>query len=123
MRTIVTISMIFIISVTLLSSCSKTEKNRQISVIKISAPGCDPCTNSEKPFSELKNEFAANIKFDNYDVNSPEGQMFIRNHSLKIIPTLLILNDMGMVLYRHEGAFNREQISTVLKNINNISKP
>lgn len=98
-------------------SCSKTDNNQRFSVIEISAPGCDPCINSEASFSALKTEFGKKIKFINYDVNSPEGQLIARTHALKVIPTLLVVNDTGIELFRHEGVFSEEQISPVLRNI------
>jgi hypothetical protein len=67
---------------------------------------------------EIQSKYAGQISVMYYD-NSTEQRMFDK-YNISVVPTIIIMNSSGSVMYRHEGALSKEELISTLKSRNLI---
>lgn len=73
-------------------------------VLKIYSKTCGPCKVLE---SNLR---VANIPHENIDIQSVEGENIIDKYEIKTVPTLIIIDDEGNVVKRHNGLLGVQEL-------------
>jgi hypothetical protein len=67
---------------------------------------------------EIQSKYGNQISVIYYD-NSTEQRMFDK-YNISVVPTIIIMNSSGSVMYRHEGALSKEELISTLKSRNLI---
>jgi thioredoxin-like negative regulator of GroEL len=67
---------------------------------------------------EIQSKYAGQISVMYYD-NSTEQRMFDK-YNISVVPTIIIMNPSGSVIYRHEGALSKDELINTLKSMNLI---
>ncbi len=99
-----------------LAGC-QANKSRKLIVVEIKSERCDPCKKMGPVLDGLKSEFGGSYEFRSLDATSPEGTLFVRRFQLHVVPTQLVVDDMGMSVYRHDGVITREELAAALRRI------
>lgn len=73
-------------------------------VLKIYSKTCGPCKVLEN------NLQAAGIPHENIDIQSVEGENIIDKYEIKTVPTLIIIDDEGNVVKRHNGLLGVQEL-------------
>jgi thioredoxin len=75
-------------------------------VMYFSAPWCGPCKMFKPVLMEVAQEMNVGIK----DVNVDYDASLAQKYDVSSIPTLIIFDPQGNVLYRNSGAMSRDQL-------------
>jgi len=67
---------------------------------------------------EIQSKYSGQISVMYYD-NSSEQRMFDK-YNISVVPTIIIMNSSGSVIYRHEGAIPKDELVSKLKSLNLI---
>ena len=73
-------------------------------VVKIYSKTCGPCKVLEK------NLQLAGIEHENIDVQSIEGEDVVSKYKVTTVPTLIIVDDEGNVVKRHNGLLGVQEL-------------
>ena len=73
-------------------------------VLKIYSRTCGPCKVLEN------NLQLAGIPHENIDIQSVEGENIIDKYEIKTVPTLIIMDDEGNVVKRHNGLLGVQEL-------------
>jgi len=91
----------------------KAKAQKKLIYLDVSASWCLPCQLMKRDvYTDKQTADFFNKNFINYlvDVESDEGPDIKVIFDVKQLPTLLILNEQGDVLKRHEGAYYQEDL-------------
>lgn len=75
-------------------------------LIKIYSKTCGPCRVLENNLIE------SGIKYDNVDMMSEEGANIAELYGVRAVPTLLLVDDNGILISRHVGILSVEGIKS-----------
>jgi thioredoxin-related protein len=67
---------------------------------------------------EIQSKYPGQITVMYYD-NSTDQRMFDK-YGINLVPTIIIMNSSGSVIYRHEGALSKDELISTLKSMNLI---
>lgn len=73
-------------------------------VLKIYSRTCGPCKVLE---SNLQ---FAGIPHENIDVQSAEGHNIVAKYGIRVVPTLILVDDKGNVVKRHSGLLSIQKL-------------
>lgn len=85
-------------------------------LIKIYSKICGPCKVLEKNLVE------SGVKYDSVDVASEEGEDLTETYGIRAVPTLLLVDDNGMLISKHVGILSVEGIKSFIYNHNEFYK-
>ena len=77
-----------------------------MNVLYFSAPWCGPC----KMFKPVLQEVARDLGVSINDINVDYDATFTQKYNITSVPTLLILDDQGIPVYRNSGAMPKDQL-------------
>ena len=73
-------------------------------VLKFYSKTCGPCKVLEKNLQE------ANITHESIDIQSIENENIIDKYEIRTIPTLILIDDEGNVVKRHNGLLGVQEL-------------
>ena len=77
-----------------------------MNVLYFSAPWCGPC----KMFKPVLQQVASEMGIAINDINVDYDAMFTEKYNITSVPTLLILDDQGIPVFRNSGVISRDQL-------------
>lgn len=77
-------------------------------IIEFWAPWCAPCKISKAAIASLR--ASGDVSFEIEEINADEHPELVSRHSVRSLPTMIILADSGEELGRQAGAMNKAQI-------------
>jgi len=101
---------IFLLAVVLSSACGSGRNAERFTLIEIRASACEPCERTEPAMNELRRSFGTRLRFESYDINDPRGRLYVSQYRVRVVPTLIIIDDEGRARYRSEGVFDPSDV-------------
>jgi thioredoxin len=86
-------------------------KDTQVKVYDVWAEWCAPCKRFAPIFDVVAKSFP-DVEF--IKVNADLEHEFLNKYSIRSIPTLLIIDDSGEVLFQHAGILTEANLDTVV---------
>ncbi len=77
-----------------------------MNVLYFSAPWCGPC----KMFKPVLQQVASELGIGINDINVDYDATFTEKYNVTSVPTLLILDDQGIPVFRNSGVISRDQL-------------
>ncbi len=77
-----------------------------MNVLYFSAPWCGPC----KMFKPVLQQVASEMGIAINDINVDYDATFTEKYNITSVPTLLILDDQGIPVFRNSGVISRDQL-------------
>ncbi len=77
-----------------------------MNVLYFSAPWCGPC----KMFKPVLQQVASEMGIAINDINVDYDATFTEKYNVTSVPTLLILDDQGIPVFRNSGVISRDQL-------------
>ena len=77
-----------------------------MNVLYFSAPWCGPC----KMFKPVLQQVASELGIGINDINVDYDATFTEKYDVTSVPTLLILDDQGIPVFRNSGVISRDQL-------------
>ena len=77
-----------------------------MNVLYFSAPWCGPC----KMFKPVLQQVASELGIGINDINVDYDATFTEKYNITSVPTLLILDDQGIPVFRNSGVISRDQL-------------
>ncbi|MNI52393.1 Thioredoxin-1 [compost metagenome] len=81
--------------------------------MEFTSNGCEACKIMEPVINEIEDSYSNKIKVKKVNVYS--DVTLTRKYSIRVVPTILLLDSEGKLLYRYEGITEREIIVEKLK--------
>ncbi len=82
-----------------------------MNVMYFSAPWCGPC----KMFKPTVQSVALELGVGIIDINVDYDATYTEKYEIKSVPTLIITDNQGGVLYRNSGVMSRDQVVNAFK--------
>jgi len=101
---------VFLLVVVLSSACGGGRNPEKFTLIEIRASGCEPCERTEPAVNELRRSFGTRLRFESHDINDPRGRLYVSQYRVRVVPTLIIIDDEGTARYRSEGVFDPSDV-------------
>lgn len=77
-----------------------------MNVLYFSAPWCGPC----KMFKPVLQQVASELGIGINDINVDYDATFTEKYNVTSVPTLLILDNQGIPVFRNSGVISRDQL-------------
>lgn len=110
-------AVIFLLIVLLPSACGGGRNPEKFKLIEIRASGCEPCKRTEPAVNELRRSFGTRLRFESYDINDPEGRLYVSQYRVRVVPTLIIIDDEGTARHRSEGVFDPSDVRRAIERL------
>lgn len=81
-----------------------------MNVIYLSADWCGPCKMFKPVVQQVSQESGVPIQYVNVDYDTS----FTEKYNIKSIPTIIILDGSGQVLFQNSGVMSRDQLLSTL---------
>ena len=81
-----------------------------MNVIYLSADWCGPCKMFKPVVQQVSQESGVPIHYVNVDYDTS----FTEKYNIKSIPTIIILDGSGQVLFQNSGVMSRDQLLSTL---------
>ena len=88
--------------------------NARVTFIELGSERCIPCIEMQKVMKEIQERYGDQVRIVFYDVWTPEGQPYARQHGIRVIPTQVFLDAKGQEYFRHEGYFPISEVVEIL---------
>jgi len=89
--------------------------NAKITFIELGSVKCVPCRQMQPVMKAIEEKFAGQVKVIFYDVWQKDQSHFAYDYHINLIPTQIFLDGNGNEIFRHEGFFPEEKITSFLK--------
>lgn len=83
-------------------------------VFDVWAEWCPPCKKFGPIFERVSKEFP-DVEF--VKINADENPEFLNKHSIRGIPTILILSDSGEVVFQHPGILSEANFRDIVSGL------
>jgi len=87
----------------------------KVTFVELGSVGCIPCDKMQPIMKEIEEEYKGQVKVIFHDVKTAEGQPYIKEFSVRAIPTQVFLDKDGNEYFRHLGFFAKDELIKVLK--------
>jgi len=87
----------------------------KVTFVELGSVGCIPCDKMQPIMKEIEEEYKGQVKVVFHDVKTAEGQPYIKEFSVRAIPTQVFLDKDGNEYFRHLGFFAKDELIKVLK--------
>jgi len=87
----------------------------KVTFVELGSVGCIPCDKMQPIMKEIEEEYKGQVKVIFHDVKTAEGQPYIKEFSIRAIPTQVFLDKDGNEYFRHLGFFAKDELIKVLK--------
>jgi len=87
----------------------------KVTFIELGSVGCIPCDKMQPIMKEIEEEYKGQVKVVFHDVKTAEGQPYIKEFGIRVIPTQVFLDKDGNEYFRHLGFFAKDELIKVLK--------
>lgn len=81
-----------------------------MNVMYFSADWCAPCKVSKPIVQQVSQELGIGVNYINVDYDASYGEKY----SITSIPTIIVLDNSGTVVYRNSGVVSKDQLSATL---------
>jgi thioredoxin 1 len=78
-------------------------------LLKFEADWCGPCQQIKPLVTDVLAK-SADIRLQTVDVDDQTNQALVKQHGIRAIPTLVLLDESNDILRTHRGALNRQQL-------------
>jgi len=92
-----------------------TTNEIKVTFVELGSVGCIPCDKMQPIMKEIEEEYKGQVKVVFHDVKTAEGQPYIKEFSVRAIPTQVFLDKDGNEYFRHLGFFAKDELIKVLK--------
>ena len=79
-------------------------------VMYFSAPWCGPC----KMFKPVVQEVSRELGIAVNDINVDYDATYTEKYSITSVPTIIVVDNTGNVVFRNSGAMSKQQLSSTL---------
>ena len=100
---------------TTLTQENTTTDEIKATFVELGSVGCIPCDKMQPIMKEIEEEYKGQVKVVFHDVKTAEGQPYIKEFSVRAIPTQVFLDKDGNEYFRHLGFFAKDELIKVLK--------
>ncbi len=87
----------------------------KVTFVELGSVKCIPCKKMQPIMKEIEEEYKGQVKVVFYDVWTAEGKPYIKEFSIRAIPTQVFLDKDGKEYFRHQGFFSKDKLVEVLK--------
>jgi len=87
----------------------------KVTFVELGSVGCIPCDKMQPIMKEIEEEYKGQVKVIFHDVKTVEGRPYIKEFSVRAIPTQVFLDKDGNEYFRHLGFFAKDELIKVLK--------
>lgn len=81
-----------------------------MNVMYFSADWCGPCKVFKPVVQQVSQELGISVNYINVDYDASLTQKY----SITSVPTVMVTNDQGEVLYRKSGVMSRDQVISMI---------
>lgn len=81
-----------------------------MNVMYFSTSWCGPCKTFKPVVNQVSQELGISIQF----IDAEASADLANNYSISSVPTIIITDDQGLMLYRHSGVMQKEELTRVL---------
>ena len=92
-----------------------TNDEIKVTFVELGSVGCIPCDKMQPIMKEIEEEYKGQVKVVFHDVKTVEGRPYIKEFSVRAIPTQVFLDKDGNEYFRHLGFFAKDELIKVLK--------
>ena len=100
---------------TVLTEQNSKSDEIKVTFVELGSVGCIPCDKMQPIMKEIAEEYKGQVKVVFHDVKTPDGKPYIKEFSIRAIPTQVFLDKDGNEYFRHLGFFAKDEIIKVLK--------
>jgi len=93
---------------------SKSEEIK-VTFVELGSVGCIPCDKMQPIMKEIADEYKGQVEVVFHDVKTAEGKPYIKEFSIRAIPTQVFLDKDGNEYFRHLGFFAKDELVKVLQ--------
>jgi len=87
----------------------------KVTFVELGSVGCIPCDKMQPIMKEIADEYKGQVKVVFHDVKTAEGKPYIKEFSIRAIPTQVFLDKDGNEYFRHLGFFAKDELVKVLQ--------
>lgn len=85
--------------------------NGKLTVMEFNAVWCAPCKAFAPVYERVKTTFAGQADFQSWDADSPQGEKLANKYKVSSLPTVVILNEKGKVVFKHGGIMDEKSLT------------
>ena len=106
-----------------LAGCSGGETRAQIgqaaaaarvTFVELGSDRCVPCIQMRPVMDEIRSRYAGEVNVVFHDVWTEQGQPYVREFRIRVIPTQVFLDAGGREFFRHEGYLPAAEVEKIL---------
>lgn len=102
------------------ASANSANQPRRIDIpkmtfVELGSVNCIPCRAMQPVMQSIEKKYGSQIQVVFYDVWTPAQQHYAREYNIRLIPTQVFLDPLGIEILRHEGFFAEEDIDRFLQ--------
>lgn len=92
-----------------------TSDKIKVTFVELGSVGCIPCDKMQPIMKEIEEEYKGQVKVVFHDVKTAEGNPYIKEFGIRVIPTQVFLDKDGNEYFRHLGFFAKDELVKILK--------
>ncbi len=100
---------------TTLTQENTTNDEIKVTFVELGSVGCIPCDKMQPIMKEIEEEYRGQVKVVFHDVKTAEGKPYIKEFSIRAIPTQIFLDKDGNEYFRHLGFLAKDELIKVLE--------
>lgn len=81
-----------------------------MNVMYFSTSWCGPCKTFKPVVNQVSQELGISIQF----IDAEASADLANNYSISSVPTIIITDDQGSMLYRHSGVMQKDELTRVV---------
>lgn len=85
--------------------------NGKPTVLEFGAGWCVPCKVFAPVFAKVKEANSGKVDFQSYDTESPEGEKIANKFGVSGLPTIIILDSSGKILFKKSGIMDEKALT------------
>ena len=87
-------------------------------IIQVYSNFCVRCLSVKGMVDDLKSDLSVDVEFQHINIQSEKGHEFSKKYNIIFVPTFLIINIQGDVIYRTSGSVpDKNKVIDLIKNI------
>lgn len=86
-------------------------------VLEFSAVWCAPCKKFAPIFEKVKSKYESKAAFESYDIEKGKGPSFRQKYNIIAVPTVIVLDGRGQLVFQHSGVMTEEDLSAVVDKV------